>query len=283
MSTTTFSRITSLLVAAVAVAVAISPSSGAQQQTPNTRAGWPCGGRLDPSYFQVAEGSGGHLLLLAPSEIGDSAALLTAFRSHQETIFRLAGAINPGVREFRVPIDSSVESVLFSISLQCLQTAEVVRPSGALVAGGEGVTDLSDFRAERMVIVTRPESGVWTVRAAGSGVAGVMVQGRSTLGIGEVRFAAIGSTAFTRSPLAGVENVVRIDMSGHATQLDASVVNAAFRRIAPLPLAAGETEGSYVSRFTPATQGFRVLVEGRDPAGLPFQRVHAPLLTAARR
>src|SRR5688500_11358223 len=90
----------------VAVAVAVHPVIGAQQQTSNPRAGWPCGARLDPSYFQVAEGSGGHLLLLAPAEIGDAAALLTAFGDHPQTIFRLAGAIKPGLHEFQVPIDS---------------------------------------------------------------------------------------------------------------------------------------------------------------------------------
>jgi hypothetical protein len=269
----TSSRITGWL---GAVALAVHPLIGAQQQSSNPRGGWPCGARLDPSYFQVAEGSGGHLLLLAPSEVGDSAALLSAFGDHPRTIFRLAGAMKPGLHEFRVPIDSSVESVLFSISVQCLQAADVARPSGALV-GGADVTDLSNFRAERMVIVRLPEPGIWTIRAAGSGVTGVMVQGRSALGIAQVQFAAIGSQAFTPVPLPGVENAVRIGMSGHATQVEASLVNGAFRRIAPLPLTAGETESSYVSRFTPGVEGFRVLVEGKDADGVPFQRVHAPL------
>jgi hypothetical protein len=274
------SRVMSGLVAAAAVAVPLS--TGAQQQSSPARAGWPCGARLDPAYFRVAEGSGGHLLLLAPAEIADSAALLTAFGNHPQTMFRLAGAITPGLHEFHVPIDSSVESVLFSISVQCLQAADVARPSGALLVSGDGVTDLSNFVAERMMIVKRPEPGVWTIRAAGSGIAGVMVQGRSALGISQVQFAAVGSTAFTRVPLAGVENVVRIGIDGPATQVTASLVNGGFRRIAPLPLTAGETERSYLSRFTPGTEGFRVMVEGTDADGVPFQRVHAPLFTAAR-
>ena len=144
------------------------------------------------------------------------------------------------------------------------------------------MTDLSNFRAERMVIVRRPEPGIWTIRAAGSGVAGVMVQGRSALGIAQVHFAAIGSTAFTPVPLAGVENAVSIGISGHPTQVEASLVNGAFRRIAPLPLTAGETESSYVSRFTPAVEGFRVLIEGKDADGVLFQRMYAPLFTPIR-
>src|SRR5262249_14934692 len=149
-----------------------------QQQQTNTRANWPCGARLDPSYFQVAEGTGGQMLLLAPSEILGSSDLALAFDRHPETIFRLGGTINPGPHDFRVPIDGSVESAMFSITVQCLQTAQVLRPSGA-DAAGNGVTDLSNFLATRMVIVTKPEPGIWTVRVSGSGVAGVIVKART--------------------------------------------------------------------------------------------------------
>lgn len=263
-----------------AAALAAGALLGTQQQTSNSRAGWPCGARLDPSYFRVAEGTGGHLLLLAPEEVGDSATLLTAFGDHPRTIFRLAGSIAPGVHEFQVPIDPSIESVLFSISVQCLQVAEVRRPSGE-PAGGADVTDLSNFRAERLVIARRPEPGVWTVRAGGTGIAGVIVQARSALGM-SVEFAAVGSADFTPVPLAGVENVVRLGMSAHATQVEASLVDHAFRRIATLRLTPGETENTYLARFTPGSEGFRVLVKGKDAAGHPFQRVHAPLFTLTR-
>ena len=253
---------------------------GAQQQAPNPRRNWPCGARLDTSYFQVAEGSGGHLLLLAPEEIGDSATLLTAFGSHSQTIFRLAGSLKPGVHEFQVPIDPSVESALFSISSQCLQVAHVLRPSG-LPASGDDVTDLSNFRAQRMVIVARPEPGIWTIRISGSGVSGVVAQARSAIGV-QVQFARSGSTAFGAVPVLGAENVVRIRISGKVTDVRASLVGGDFRKIADLPLEAGDgdAEGSYVSRFTPAAQAFRVLVAGKDAEGVVFERLQAPLLTA---
>ncbi len=253
----------------------------AQQQTPNARTGWPCGARLDPSYFHVAEGTGGHLLLLAPEEIADSATLLTAFGSHPQTIFRLAGSLTPGEHDFHVPIDPSVESAIFSISVQCLQVAYVLRPSGQSAAG-EGVTDLSNFRAQRMVIVARPEAGTWTIRTSGSGVAAVIAQSRSDIGISQVQFAPVGSTAFTAAPAAGVENNVRIQVTGKVAGIRASLVTGALQKIADLALDPEETGGSYSSRFTPGPRGFRVLVEGKDANGVAFQRLHAPLLTAAR-
>jgi hypothetical protein len=263
---------------ATVVILAVPFWIGAQQQSSTTRAGWPCGARLDTSYFQIAEGTGGHLLLLAPEEIGDSATLLTAFGSHRQTIFRLAGSLNPGVHEFQVPIDSSVESVLFSISVQCLDVADVIPPSGGF-ANREAVTDLSNFRAERMVIVTRPEPGVWALRVSGSGISGVVVQARSAIGIAQVEFAPAQGTTFTAAPSPGVENAVRIRVIGDATDVQASVVNGLLQRIIRLPREAGETTEWYVSRFTPSSEGFRLIVVGKDTQGFAFQRMSAPLLT----
>ncbi len=251
------------------------------QQSSTTRAGWPCGARLDTSYFQVAEGSGGHLLLLTPEEIADSAALLNALGSHSQTIFRLAGSLKPGVHEFQVPIDSTVESAVFSISVQCLQVADVIPPSGGF-ANREAVTDLSNFRAERMVIVTRPERGVWRLRVSGSGIGGIVVQARSAIGIGRVEFAPAQRAGFAAMPSPGVENVVSVRVSGDVTDVQASIVNGASKRIAPLPREAGDTPELYVSRFTPGAEGFRLLVVGKDSEGLPFQRMSAPLLTPTR-
>jgi hypothetical protein len=262
--------------AAIAVSAA-SVLAGVQQQTPNTRAAWPCGGRLEPSYFRVAEGTGGHLVLLAPDEIGESAPLLMAFTNHPQTIFRLAGSVTPGLHDFQVPIDPSVESVVFSVSVQCLDAAYVLQPSGAL-AGGDNVTDLAGFRAERMVMVKRPQPGVWTVRVAGQGVAGVAVQARSPLGIADVEFAPAQSSTFTALPAFGVENVLRMRVSGQLEQVQASLVSGVNVPLATLRLSSGDSDATYLSRFTPSTSGFRVMIVGTHQ-GFPVQRMYAPLFT----
>jgi hypothetical protein len=269
-----------MLIAAAAV-VATPFLIGAQQHTSNPSAGWPCGARLDPSYFQLAEGSGGHLLLLAPEEIADSATLLSTLGAYPQTILRLAGAMTPGLHEFHVPIDPSVEGVLFSISVQCLQGADVMRPSGQFV-GGDDVTDFSNFRAQRVVTVRRPEAGIWTVRVAGSGISAIIVQAQAGIALGQVQFQSSPGTAFTALPSVGVENAVKLRISGEVADLKASFVSGELEPLGSLELAPGETAGSYVSHFTPGTRSFRLLVAGKDPDGFAFQRMQAPLLTAAR-
>jgi hypothetical protein len=255
--------------------------AGAQQQSGNRPSGWPCGARLDLSYFRVAEGSGGHLLLLAPEEIGDSAALLTAFGAHPQTIFRTAGAMQPGVHDISIPIDSSIESLLFSVGVQCLQTAQVVRPSGQ-VPVGDDVTDFPNFKAEHLTVVRHPEPGIWTLRVAGSGISGMVVQAKTTLGISQLDFAPSPGTAFTPIPQAGVENIVRIRMGGQPSELRAFLVSGAFERLADIALAAGDQPGTLVGRLKPVSAAFRVVVTGTDERGQAFQRTSAPLLTPAR-
>ena len=74
---------------------------------------------------------------------------------------------------------------------------------------------------------------------------------------------------------------MKIRVSGHATEVHASLVNAAFRTVTQLPLEAAD-DGSYVSRFTPGPEGFRVVIAGKDSDGIAFQRVHAPFITPMR-
>jgi hypothetical protein len=112
-------------------------------------------------------------------------------------------------------------------------------------------------------------------------VSGVVVQARTTIGIADVQFARAGSTTFTPIPAAGVENVVRIRLSGQAAEVRGSIVSGEFRRIGELPLEVGE-DGSYLSRFTPGAEGFRILIVGKDRDGFAFQRIQAPLMTARR-
>jgi hypothetical protein len=133
-----------------------------------------------------------------------------------------------------------------------------------------------------MVIVRRPEPGAWTIRVAGSGISGVVVQARSGIAISQPEFAPAPSTTFAAIPSAGVQNTLRMRLSGRAFDLRASVVSGQFTLLAELPLAPGETEGTYVSRFTPGAEAFRLVVTGKDANGVPFQRMSAPLITPVR-
>jgi hypothetical protein len=143
------------------------------------------------------------------------------------------------------------------------------------------VTNLATFRAQRVVIVKRPQSGIWTVRVAGQGVAAVAVQAQSPLGIGHIEFAPAQTTTsatFRALPEFGVENVLRMRISGQLAPVRASLVSGIDEPLGTLTLSAGDTEGAYLSRFAPSSEGFRVVIVG-ESGGFAVQRMYAPLFT----
>jgi hypothetical protein len=258
----------------------------AQDQQPGSRPGWPCVGRPDPSYFRVAEATGGQVFLFDKSEIGSSAILPIAARRYDETVFRVAGSLADGRHEFSFPIDSAVEGMMVSVSLQCLQSVDIVTPSGQLLqntAAGE----FHAFRAGRIVTLPQPEPGGWHVRVAGHGMFFLVVLAKSELSLDRVEFVREGGRPGheglfpTREPpRAAVPQWLAIEVSGSMSDVRARLVTSAFEEITTLPLrgsSSGANEHEFVAQVTPPATPFRIVVSGIDAIGLPFQRVHAPL------
>jgi hypothetical protein len=248
----------------------------AQDQQPGSRPGWPCNGRPDPSYFRIAEGSGGQFFLFHPSEVADSGALMAAAMSHGATVLRAGGQLAAGLHEFPVPVDR-VDSLLFSLSVQCLQVAEIVRPSGAVLQAADPRVEYHQYEAGRIVTVLQPDPGEWRVRISGTRLFLVTVQAKADLTMEAPRFVPEG-------PLqAGVARVFRFSARTDAQDVQARLVTQGFQDMAAIPLriVRDETGEDFVGELVLPTRPFRLVVTGRNAEGLPFQRVHAPLFEPA--
>jgi hypothetical protein len=264
-------------VSALAMA-ALAAATGAQDQQSGSRPGWPCAGRPDPSYFEIAEGSGGQFFLFHPSEVGDSVGLMAAAMTHGATLLRAGGQLAAGLHDFAVPVDR-VESLLFSLSVQCLQVAEIVRPSGAVLQAADPGVEYHQYEAGSIVTVLRPEPGEWRARISGSRLFLVTVQAKAELSIEGPRFVPEG-------PLqAGVARVLRFSARTDAQDVQARLVTQGFQDLAAIPLriVRDETGEDFVGELMPPARSFRLVVTGRAADGLPFQRVHAPLFDPAPR
>ena len=266
----------------------------AQQPQPSTsRPGWPCVGKPDPSYFTVAEGSGGQVFLFDPSEVGESSVLMIGAMKHEETVFRAAGTLAEGVHEFSIPVDSTIESALFSVSLQCLQVVEIVRPSGDELRANDPGVDYHQFQAGRIVTVPKPTPGAWTVRLAGKGMFFVVLQARTDLTLDRVAFVEPGGRPgheglfpIKGSPKHGMAQQLEVEMSGPVQKPAFRFISSAADTIQELLLQAQPGSGDdleFLGEVTPRARQFRLAVSGVDPRGFPFQRVNAPLFTAEAR
>jgi len=181
---------------------------------------------------------------------------------------------------------------MVSVSLQCLQSVEIVTPSGQLLQN-TGAGEFHSFRAGRIVTLPKPEAGSWRVRVAGRGMFFLVVQGKSELSLVRVEFVREGGRPGHEGlfpthepPRAAIPQTLAIGVSGTISDVRARLVTSAFEQIMPLPLRespSGATDREFVAQVTPPATPFRVVVSGVDALGLPFQRVHAPLFEPTRR
>lgn len=235
---------------------------------------------------QVSEGSGGQVFLLDPSEVASSARLLLARDGHDETLRRVVGDLEPGARTLDVHVDASVERVVFSVSLQCLQEIEIVRPSGVPVTASDPGVTWTAFQAGRQVGVTGPEHGVWKVRLAGKGLLFLVVHARASLALDDVRLVRLaggpGHEGFfpDEAPLVpGTRRLMEVALSPGFLAPTFEMRGSTDERVGELVMAPQPGDGGqvYRSEFVVPGTPFRVVVTGRDAAGNVVQRAQSAL------
>lgn len=272
-----------LVTSLAALACASLPAS-AQDQQQKSRAGWPCNGKVDPTYVHTAEATGGKVMLLTPTEVDGAGADDAASRGHNDTVFRASGQLADGVRDFEIPIDSTIESAYFFVSLQCLQFVNVVRPSGdELRVDGPGV-EHHGFEAIRLYTIKTPDPGLWKVRVAGRGFFSVIVNAKTDLRLTDVAFVAAGGLA-TKQPKLGTETHIEATLIGVASEIGFHFISSRASAIRAFNLRLeedSETRRSYAGEVTlPATE-FRIAITGIDAKGFAFQRIQKQLCIDTR-
>jgi len=199
------------------------------------------------------------------------------------------GSLTEGVHTFMVPVDSTVEGALISVSLQCLQIVEIARPSGTPLRDDETGADVHRFEAGRIVVVDHPDPGPWTVTVSGRGLFFLVVQARSRIGLGRVAFvgdpaASRDATPATGPPRLGEARRLEVSVTGADREVAFGMISAAGDPIGPVNLAEERQVGesrTYFGQVTPRATQFRIAVTGVDSHGYAWQRVHAPLYSTA--
>lgn len=263
----------------------------AQTQPGRTDPAWPCtsGRAIDPTYVKVAEETGGQVFLFDRSEAARSLVLMRESMTHKETVFRASGTMAPGYRDMQFPVDSTVESLLLSVSLQCGQSVTIYRPSGAeLDASAPGVED-NRYRSGRIVVMSRPEPGIWQVRIAGMGMYFAVIQAKSDVALHGVRFVQVGGRPghegyfpMTTPVRLSVSQMLSANVSGGGVT-GFRMIDSVGGNLQALALAADPGNGDdhdFFGPVTPSRPEFRILVEGRDAKGYPYQRVDPKLFHA---
>jgi len=274
----------------ISAAALLTPNSVAQQQSSQNPPGWPCAGArsVDPTYVKLAENTGGEVFLFDRSEAARSLVLMQEGMKHKETVFRASGTLARGYRDFQFPVDTTIESLLFSISLQCAQSVVIYRPSGAeLDATAPGVDD-NRYHAGRIVAMSRPEPGVWQVRIVGSGLFFAVVEAKSDLSLHSVQFVQLGGRPghegyfpMTTPVRLNLPQMLSASVSGSGVT-SFRMIDSGGATLQSLALAADENgdKEEFQGPVIPSQKDFRIVVDGRDSRGYPYQRIFPRLFHA---
>jgi len=268
-------------------------AASAQTQRPESKPGWPCvaGKTIDPSYVQVSEATGGQVFLFDRSEAGRSLVLVRNTSKHEDTIFRSTGTLSTGSREFSIPVDSTVESLMVSVSLQCLQSITVYRPGNTEVHGGEPDVDENRFKSGLILILAKPVAGPWRVRIAGIGMFFAVVTAKSSISVDRAEFVELAGRPGheglfpVKGPVRkGEQRTLSVALRAPAGDKHFRLVDLAGETLETLDLKPlfedadqNEFSGAFVLKHSP----FRLAVQGMDEAGYPYQRVLARTFEAS--
>src|SRR6266853_298285 len=278
-----------MLLRVTAAGVVLTAALTAQPQPQHSPPGWPCvaGRAVDPTYVALAERTGGQVFLFDRSEAARSLVLMREDRKHEEVVFRATGTFPAGYRDYKFPVDTTVESLLLAISLQCSQAVSIYRPSGAELRASEPGVDDNAYRAGRIVIQSRPETGVWRVRIAGAGIFSVVVQARSPISFDGAEFVEPGGRPghegyFPLKTPARLNQpqLLSTRLSAPAGAVVFHMVNSNGESLQQLDLQSSSESGDdreFLGSVTPAHATFRVAVEGRDASGFWYQRLYPHL------
>ena len=271
-------------IACAVLLLGLPPSATAQTQQPKFQLGWPCSGKVDPSFVRTAEATGGKVLLFTPNEITGAADDMSASSGHRDIVFRAGGQLVDGVHDFEIPLDSTIESAYFFMALQCQQFVAVLQPAGdELRADAPGV-DNHAFEAVRLVTIKAPSPGTWKVRMAGHGFFSVIVAAKTPLALTSVSLAENGVPIKGLAPLG---KPVRLEatMRGEPRDVGFHFISMRGATLAAVELKLEQeaaTRRTFAADVTLPGTEFRVLMTGVDAKGFPFQRVTQQLFVADR-
>jgi len=259
----------------IALVFCASHSAVAQPQQPKHDFGWPCTGKVDPSYIRSAEATGGKVMLFKPTEVSGIADDMSAAAGHGATLVHLGSELADGVYDFDIPLDPTVESAYFFVSLQCLQSATVFQPSGDALAFDAPEVSYHAFDAIRLFTIKAPSAGTWKVRVAGRGYFSLIVKAKSELGLADVSLVEKGVPVRGLAPLG---RAVRLEafVAGLTGNVDFQFIAMSGAALQNVELTEDEHSlipGTYAADVTLPTMEFRLRMIGMDAHGFSFQRV----------
>lgn len=265
---------------------------GAGQASSSRATSNPCA-RASPAYIRIATETGGLPWFLQRSEAGKVGHFMReSSGNNRETLLWATGTLERGgSRSFALPVDSTVERLTFSLSVDTPGSAiTLTRPSGAVVVFNDPNTETTELLCGRVVTVVSPEPGAWRADISGSGTFWFQSTARTEIFLSGVEFVKLGGRPghegmfrISGQPLAGAPATLELHLSGPVRTASFKLVTLDGEMIKPIALktiSTGADETEYSGEFELPQQPFRVVAAGEDQKGNAYQRFYPGLFHA---
>ena len=242
---------------------------------------------IDPEYFRVARETGGQAFVVAESETFEATKLADfTVRPDSVNIAHINGTLSATPTTYTVPVDSTLDSVTFSVS--GTDGAIVKRPDGSTVQPTDANVESADISGGTILSITEPVDGAWTVTVSGDGEFTIRVTGESPLRFSSFDIVQLGGLAghegyfpISGQPLAGPVSKVIADLSPgnfNTAQFELRSANGTLLQtlaLSEIPNVETGITKQFIGDVTFPTVPVLAHVTGTDINGQAFQRVVA--------
>lgn len=253
--------------------------------------------KINTDYFDMAAATGGDFYFWALGEFADAAGLLDIPVSSGPILLVYADGSDSFSDVYDIPVDRTLSQVSIFAGAQLLGDLRLLRPNGRSIEENPSGVSTQLFDHMRIITLTDPEPGVWSVELSGSGyfeLAARSLDDRRLLaergleGIDLIDFSFVeisgrpghkGLFPHSRPPQMGTEEKCLTTVSGDIKMPTIELVSLVGEVLGAAVLeAAGHSEDEYLGVCRVPGEPFRVRVRGQDSDGWPFQRVTTGLI-----
>lgn len=239
---------------------------------------------IDPAYIRGAEETGGQLFSVDQFEVDEIFNLIEPQLSGDlQTILSTKGQIISGFESFDVPVDSTVQRLVVSVSTSQTGSVGLRRPTGALVSPSDPDAQITTLSSGRIFTITNPATGTWKVELSGSGDFSIIAGGNSPLEFHRFDFVEPnadvihgGLFPIPGQPLAGSESTGEATILGTFASALFQLIDengSIIRTINLMQNLPNAARDHFIGAFQPPAVPFRVVATGTDTNGFRYQRI----------
>jgi hypothetical protein len=211
-------------------------------------------------------------------------------RSNHVTLLWARGELSE-VHDFVVPVDSTVQRLVFSLSFDTAGAKlAVMDPNGKRVTSRTPGAEITSLNCGGIVKIAPPAPGKWHVRVSGKGRFWLEASGVSDIFMVDAEFVHLagrpgheGYFRISGQPLAGEPAMLRVQLSGKTRNVRFHLISPEAAILQPISMkidSAGSDEGEYLGELSLPAGPFRLAVTGEDQSGHALERVFSPLFHA---